>query len=177
MFETVVASLVVIGVIVAGVAVAFVVGMRAKSRLLFAPLIGLQRRVLNPVQLRTAGRPGAYAGIVRHVGRRSGRTYETPVGILADGDGFLIALPYGSRTQWLQNVVAAGTGELVTEGRTVVVDRPQIIPARDVAAQFSITDQRMFRLFATTDCLRLRARVEPANPALDRATLAEARVA
>ena len=49
------------------------VGMRTKWR----PVIDFQRRanrrVVNPRQMRTAGEPGAYAGIVRHVGRRSGR--------------------------------------------------------------------------------------------------------
>ena len=70
--------------------------------------------------------------------------------------GFLIALPYGSKAQWLRNVLAAGTAELVTEGRTYRVDRPEIIPARDVAARFSATDQRLFRALATTECLRLR---------------------
>jgi hypothetical protein len=29
--------------------------------------------------MRTEGRPGAYAGIIRTVGRRSGRPYATPV--------------------------------------------------------------------------------------------------
>ena len=47
---------------------------------------------MNPAQMRTAGTPGAYAGIIRARGRVSGRMIETPVGIIADGDAFLIAL-------------------------------------------------------------------------------------
>ena len=121
MFETILSLAIGVGATIAVLAIAFVVGMRRKSRLLFAPLIGLQRTVMNPIQLRRAGQPGAYAGIIRHHGRRTGNAYETPVGILADGGGFLVALPYGPGTQWLRNVLAAGGAELVTEGRTVSV--------------------------------------------------------
>ena len=33
----------------------------------------------NPHQMKTAGTPGAYASVIRHVGRKTGRSYETPV--------------------------------------------------------------------------------------------------
>ena len=52
--------------------------------------------------MRTAGTPGAYAAIIRNRGRISGRDYETPVGAVPIDDGFLVALPYGSRASWLQ---------------------------------------------------------------------------
>jgi deazaflavin-dependent oxidoreductase (nitroreductase family) len=47
-------------------------------------------------------------GIVRHAGRRSGRTYDTPVVVQRTNDGFLIPLPFGGSTQWARNVLAAG---------------------------------------------------------------------
>ena len=37
------------------------------------------RRWLNPVMLRMAGRPNWYAARLEHLGRHSGRTYATPV--------------------------------------------------------------------------------------------------
>jgi deazaflavin-dependent oxidoreductase (nitroreductase family) len=139
-----------------GLGVVFVLGMRTKSMLVLRPLFWISKRVMNPAQMRTAGTPGAYASIIRATGRVSGRLHETPVGVIPDGDDFLIALPYGARAQWLQNVLAAGTAELVTEGRAYRVDRPELLPAREVASRFSATDQRLFRWLATTDCLRLR---------------------
>jgi deazaflavin-dependent oxidoreductase (nitroreductase family) len=145
----VVASLVVIGI-------AFLLGMRAKSPLVLGAVVGLSKRWMNPAQLRTAGQPGAYAGIVRHRGRRSGRVYETPVGIVAVADGFLVALPYGAGTQWLRNVLAAGEATVVVDGATHAVDRPELVPMRTVADRFSPTDQRLFRLMRVEDCLRLR---------------------
>jgi deazaflavin-dependent oxidoreductase (nitroreductase family) len=137
-------------------AVLFVFGMRTKSPIVQGALIALSTRVMNPRQMRTAGRPGAYAGIVRHLGRATGRAYETPVGIIAVPEGFLIALPYGTRTQWLRNVLAVGRAEVVVEGETHQVDRPELLPTASCATAFSPTDQRLFRWLAVNECLRLQ---------------------
>jgi deazaflavin-dependent oxidoreductase (nitroreductase family) len=142
-------------IVLAVVGVVFVLGMRAKSPIVLRPLIAFSRRVLNPRQLRQAGRPGAFASIIRHRGRRTGRPYETPVGVISEGDTFLIILPYGPRTQWLRNVIAAGEATLITEGRTIHVVRPTVIPTHEVAARFSAADRRSIRLLGTDDCLRL----------------------
>ena len=137
-------------------AVLFVFGMRTKSPIVQGALIAVSKRVMNPRQMRTAGLPGAYAGIVRHRGRATGQAYETPVGIIAVPHGFLIALPYGTRTQWLRNVLAAGRAEIVVEGETHQVDRPELVPTASYATAFSPTDQRLFRWLAVNECLRLR---------------------
>jgi deazaflavin-dependent oxidoreductase (nitroreductase family) len=159
-------STILLAVVIAssGIAVLFVLGMRTKSPLVLRPLIAFSRAVLNPRQMERAGRPGAFASIIRHRGRRTGRAYETPVGVIPAGpDEFLIILPYGPRTQWLRNVLAAGEATLVTEGRTVRVDRPTVIPTRDVADLFSASDRRSVRLLATDDCLRLHRVAEMAE--------------
>ena len=142
--------------VVAVAAAAFVIGMRTKSPLVLGVLVWLAKHVFNGAQMRTAGQPGAYAGIIRARGRVSGRMIETPVGIVTTETGFLIALPYGPRPQWLQNVIAAGEATLVHEGATYAVDRPELIETRSVAERFSPTDQRLFRLLAVDECLRLR---------------------
>jgi deazaflavin-dependent oxidoreductase (nitroreductase family) len=145
---------------VAAIALVYVSGMRAKSRLVQGPLIRLQRAVINPRQMRSAGRPGAYASIIRHRGRVSGQVHETPVGAVATDDGFLIALVYGSRTNWLRNVLAAGSATIVNEGHAYAVDRPEVVPMQEVRASFSPGDQRGFRWLAVDQALRVR-RVEP----------------
>jgi GNAT superfamily N-acetyltransferase len=142
------------------IAVVFLLGMRAKSPLVLNPLIRLQRAILNPRQMRSAGTPGAYASVIRHRGRVSGRSFETPVGVVADDDGFLIALVYGSRTQWLQNVLASGSATIVHEGRTYAVDQPEVIPMQTVAARFASGDQQGFRVLRVDQALRVR-KVEP----------------
>jgi len=62
-------------------------------------------------------------GIVEHVGRRSGRRYRTPVNVFRRGDRYLFALTYGTESEWVHNVMAAGGCALVSRGRrTALVD-------------------------------------------------------
>ncbi len=133
----------------------FLLGMRAKSPLVMKPVIWLSRAFMNPMQMRTAGTPGAYASVIRHRGRVSGKPYETPVGVLAVDDDFLITLPYGTSAQWLRNVLAAGSATLVTEGRTYEVDHPELVPMATVEAHFPASEIRSARLFRVDQCLRL----------------------
>ena len=160
MLPTILTVIATIAAILAGLVTLIVVLWRGKSPLILQPLIWLGKHVFNPMQMRTAGSPGAYAGIIRNRGRVSGRAYETPVGVIATEDGFLITLPYGTQTSWLRNVLAAGEAELVTEGATYRVDQPELIPMHEVVGRFSATDQRLSRVLAIESCLRLR-RVEP----------------
>jgi deazaflavin-dependent oxidoreductase (nitroreductase family) len=151
--------LVLLGVIalaVAALGVLFVLGWRVKSSLVIRPIIALSKRVMNPLQMRTAGRPGAYAAIIRHRGRTSGRSYETPVGVVMGDDDFLIALPYGTRAQWLRNVLAAGHAELVYEGEIHQVAQPQLVPMDTVARFFTSSDQGLFRALRVESALRLQ---------------------
>jgi deazaflavin-dependent oxidoreductase (nitroreductase family) len=55
--------------------------------------------------------------IVRHVGRRTGTVYETPIMLAPVDGGFIAELTYGDQVQWYQNVVAAGGCTIVRGGR------------------------------------------------------------
>ena len=142
------------------IALVYMLGMRAKSPLVLRPLIRLQRAIINPRQLRSAGTSGAYASVIRHRGRTSGRPYETPVGAVATDDGFVIALVYGTRTNWLRNVLASGSATIVHDGQTCEVDQPEIVPMHAVATRFTAGDQRGFRLLGVDKAFRVR-RTEP----------------
>jgi deazaflavin-dependent oxidoreductase (nitroreductase family) len=65
---------------------------------------------INPIARRLAGKLPPFL-LVRHVGRRTGKSYETPIWAFRRGDGFVIALTYGPGTDWLRNLQAAGGGE------------------------------------------------------------------
>src|SRR5919202_4237373 len=82
-------------------------------------------RVINPVTRRFAGRLPGF-GIVAHVGRRSGRTYRIPINVFRRGDQFVFALTYGSKVDWVQNVLTAGGCELRTRGRGFRLDHPTL---------------------------------------------------
>ncbi len=117
-------------------------------------------RAMRPLALRSAGKEGSNTSVVRHVGRRSGRTFETPVVAARHDDSFLIALPYGERTDWLKNVLDKGSATIVTSGNTYDVDRPQVIPMAEATAYFRPKDQRMHRQFHVDSALQVRQRLE-----------------
>jgi deazaflavin-dependent oxidoreductase (nitroreductase family) len=79
-------------------------------------------RVLGPLARRLPG-----FAVVAHVGRRSGRVYRTPVNLFRSEDRYVIALTYGSGTQWVRNVLAAGAVDVETRGRVVHLVEPEIV--------------------------------------------------
>src|SRR6187200_537921 len=79
-------------------------------------------RVLGPVARQLPG-----FAVVSHVGRRSGRVYRTPVNLFRDSDRYAIALTYGSDSQWVRNVLAAGAVDIETRGRRVRLVAPEIV--------------------------------------------------
>lgn len=141
-----------LAVIVGAIGAVFVLGMRAKSPVVL-DTVRRGGRATKRFVLPTAGEPGAQISVVRHVGRSSGQEYETPVQVVAVDDGFAIALPYGPNTDWLKNVVAAGSATLVHDGAVRPIDRPEIVSIDAVNHHFPATDQRLHRWFRVEQCL------------------------
>jgi deazaflavin-dependent oxidoreductase (nitroreductase family) len=153
------AILIVLAVLVlalSAIATLYVVGIRSKSATVRAAARRFHHGVGNPVQLRSAGTPGTFASVVRHQGRRTGRTYHTPVWAVPTEDGFVIAIVYGSGTDWLKNVLASGAAAIVHQGATYSVDQPEIVPMEHARAYFPATLQRTHRLVGVEGCLRVR---------------------
>jgi deazaflavin-dependent oxidoreductase (nitroreductase family) len=121
-------------------------------------VLRLFTRAMRPLAMRSAGKEGSGTSVVRHAGRRSGRIYETPVVAARHGDCFLIALPYGSRTDWLQNVLSKGSAVIVANGQAHEVDQPELIPMAEATAYFRRSEQRMQRQFRVESALRVRTR-------------------
>lgn len=142
--------------VLATIGIVFFVGMRTKSPFVLNTVRRFNRAFGNPYQMKRAGTPGAYASVIRHVGRKTGRSYATPVVPFATDDGFVIALPYGSRADWLKNVLASGSATIVHEGNTYRVDQPELVPTAEAAPYMPAKEQRGLRRFAVDRCLRVR---------------------
>lgn len=101
--------------------------------------------VLNRIMKRTAGSQGSKFAIMRHVGRRSGKSYETPIIVAPEGEDFVIALTYGPNVDWYRNVMAAEHGTLLWQGKTIAVGKPDPIdPASGIQA-FSALERFILR--------------------------------
>jgi len=86
--------------------------------------------VTNRVSRPFAGLLPGFA-VVTHVGRRSGRMYQTPVNMFRDGERYVFALTYGADSQWVKNVMAAGGCEVRTKGTVVRLCEPRIFTDPD----------------------------------------------
>ncbi|MFN8531323.1 MAG: nitroreductase family deazaflavin-dependent oxidoreductase [Anaerolineae bacterium] len=88
------------------------------------------KHFVNPMTRRIAkSKHGPYA-LVRHVGRRSGTPYETPVRIAPIEGGFVIELTYGFGVDWYQNVIAAGGCTIVWHGHDYPIRHIEPIDAQ-----------------------------------------------
>lgn len=115
----------------------------------------VNRSVTNPRVMRTAGTAATQTSVIAHIGRKSGRAYETPVDIIPTATGLLIALPYGTRADWLRNVLAASSATVITQGERIDVERPTVVATIDVADLIPRRTLRTLRLFGVNQCLQL----------------------
>jgi deazaflavin-dependent oxidoreductase (nitroreductase family) len=149
-------------VALSAVAIVYVAGIRSKSPAVRNAARRFHHAVGNPLQTRSAGAPGRYASVIRHQDRTTGRTYETPVWAVPTEDGFVIAIVYGSHTDWLKNVLASGTAAIVHHGHTCAVGQPEIVRMASVREYFPAKIARAQRLVRADRCLRVR-RIKAAN--------------
>ena len=63
---------------------------------------------LNPLTKSMARRGSKHLSIVRTVGRKTGKTFETPIIVRPVEGGFVCELTYGPDVNWYRNLVAAG---------------------------------------------------------------------
>ncbi len=89
-------------------------------------LAKINKRVFNPRQARNDKWV-----VVIHEGRKSGRVYETPVARLRDGNSYLFVLMYGTESDWVRNVLAAGKAELRDGSKTHTVTNPRLVPEEE----------------------------------------------
>jgi deazaflavin-dependent oxidoreductase (nitroreductase family) len=116
-------------------------------------------RTVSPLMRPLAGRRYfPLWAVLHHRGRRTGREYAAPVGARVAPDGFYIALPFGDRTQWAQNVLAAGGGRLRWRGENLSVTEPTMIEMDAAIAAFPAIQRWMMRVFGVTHVLHVRCR-------------------
>ena len=106
-------------------------------------LARFNRHVTNPIQRIWAGFAPTF-GILEHVGRKSGKTYRTPLTVFSTGDGVAIMLTYGPDRDWLKNITAAGGGRMKRYGRTFAVTDPQVVSKAEAAQQVTGVAGRLF---------------------------------
>ncbi|WP_246059445.1 nitroreductase/quinone reductase family protein [Herbidospora galbida] len=82
----------------------------------------MNKKVFNPRAI-----AGGRWPVLIHVGRTSGVAYRTPLDAHPVAGGYLFVLVYGSRSDWVQNVLAARGARLRVDGREVELTAPRLI--------------------------------------------------
>jgi deazaflavin-dependent oxidoreductase (nitroreductase family) len=77
----------------------------------------LLKKTLNRLTARMARAGHGPFSLIRHVGRKSGRTYETPVILAEVPEGFVAELTYGDDVDWYRNSVATGVCIVIHRGK------------------------------------------------------------
>jgi hypothetical protein len=95
-------------------------------------------------------------GLMRHTGRRSGRTYATPIALRPTEAGFVIPLPFGASTEWVRNIPAAHGGALRWGGREFVLSDPVVLERAEALPAFSPPLRVGVRLLGIEQFLRVR---------------------
>lgn len=111
------------------------------------------KRFTNPFTLTFAGR--GFLAVVSHVGRRSGKGYQTPVLATPFEDGFVIPLPYGNQVDWCQNVLAAGGCIIQWHWTEYRVSEPKLVAFDEVLPAFSKLMGWMLQRNHVKQCLRV----------------------
>jgi deazaflavin-dependent oxidoreductase (nitroreductase family) len=83
------------------------------------------KRFTNHIARHIAGWMPGFA-IVIHTGRRSGRRYRTPVNAFRRSDRYVFALVYGSGSEWVRNVQAAGRCTIRTRRKDIGLVEPEL---------------------------------------------------
>lgn len=116
-------------------------------------LAKVNRRVFNPIEIRRGVRP-----VLVHVGRSSGTTYRTPLDAHPVRDGYVFIPNYGPRSDWVRNVLAAGSADLRIDGEEVELGSPRLVRKGDVWSLLPAGTKTPPGIKDETDLLRMDLR-------------------
>jgi deazaflavin-dependent oxidoreductase (nitroreductase family) len=128
---------------------------------MLTPVRKFNKHILNRVIRTFAGKSRTPFVIVRHKGRRSGKSYETPIIAIRRDAHFLIELTYGPNVDWYRNVQAAGGCEILWHNQTFTIDQIEPLDAEEGLAAFPQPFRFILHLLGRRDFAQLR--IEAAN--------------
>ncbi len=83
--------------------------------------------VTNKILIHISGKKFGHFVVLSHVGRKSGKLYTIPIIAEPAKNGFVIALTYGRKVDWLENVLAKGGCSILWKNKDYSLVNPQFI--------------------------------------------------
>ena len=98
-------------------------------------LAQINKRVFNPGQVRKGKYP-----VVTHVGRSSGRSYQTPLDAYPTKTGYVLVARYGPESDWVRNILASQHASLRIRGEDHNLGSPRLV-SLDEALEALLADE------------------------------------
>ena len=112
-------------------------------------------RLLNPLAMPLTRRLPPLA-VLHHRGRRTGRSYDTPVQAYRTPDGWVVGLAYDRNAPFALNLLAAGGGEMTRAGRRYRITQPRRV-GREALELLPVWAVPQMRLVGIDDFLQFDA--------------------
>jgi deazaflavin-dependent oxidoreductase (nitroreductase family) len=112
----------------------------------------------NRLMMLIAGGRGSPIAVVGHTGRRSGKSYRTPVMVAPIPGGFIFALTYGPGVDWFRNVLAAGRCSLRWQGKDFALRAPEKIGRAAALPAFHPLPRLLLRIAGMQHFFRMETR-------------------
>jgi hypothetical protein len=117
--------------------------------------VGIRR--LNPLMLSLAGSPLLpMLAVMYHRGRRSGRSYATPLGARPVADGFVIPITFSEQANWFRNVQAAGGCVIRWKGANYPLIDPEVIDWATARSAFYPVERALMPIIGIEQFVWLR---------------------
>ncbi|WP_239161396.1 nitroreductase family deazaflavin-dependent oxidoreductase [Acrocarpospora phusangensis] len=110
----------------------------------------MNKRLFNPRAIASGTWP-----VLIHVGRTSGTTYRTPLDAHPVDGGYLFVLVYGSRSDWVRNVLTTGSARLRVDGSEVELTAPRLVGETEAFQALPAKVARPPKLLRITEFLRM----------------------
>ena len=118
------------------------------------PFLNFLNHYFNPFTRRLAKSLGLFA-VIHHVGRRSGKPYETPVIVQPVTGGFVIELTYGPNVDWYKNVTAAGECSIFWRNQTYEIHHIETLDTETGRAAFPPPMRLFMRLIGMRHYIKM----------------------
>jgi deazaflavin-dependent oxidoreductase (nitroreductase family) len=115
----------------------------------------MNKYITNKVMILISGRKFGHFAILSHVGRKSGKLYRIPIIAEPCENGFVIALTYGKKVDWLVNVMAKGGCSLRWKNQDHTLGKPVFIDKETGLTAFPAIIQSGLRTMGIEYFLRL----------------------
>lgn len=116
------------------------------------------KHVTNKILIHISGKKFGHFVVLTHIGRKSGRLYRIPIIAEPDAHGFVIALTYGRKVDWLENVLAKGSCSMIWKNKEYSLVKPEFIDKELGLLAFPVLFRTGLRKMGVEYLLRLEIR-------------------